>query len=149
MNTTIVGHYEDFATASRVAGELMIAGIAQAEISVVGREEIDDGARFAFAGALAASLSGALESDFERRLVAGLAALCVPPRGAARHAAALAHGGGLVAIHADPERARRAESVMQHHGATERYAAGTVPLGRAHRGHAYLPEVPRRYTCPA
>ena len=134
MRITIVGDYQDFAIASRVAAELMVAGFAQAEISVVGRDEVDDGSRFAFAGALAASLSGARESDFARRLVTGLASLCVPPRAAERHAAALAHGGGLVAIHGDAERARRAESVMQRHGLTERYLAGAITQGRC-AGH--------------
>ena len=64
MRTTIVGNYEDFAAASRVAAQLMIAGFAQAEISVVGREQVSDGARFAFAGALAQDLSGARDEDF-------------------------------------------------------------------------------------
>jgi hypothetical protein len=144
MKTTLVGDYPDFAMASRVAAELLIAGCAKAEVSVVGREEIEDGARFAFAGALAMCMSGASERDFEARLVAGLASLCVPPRAAERHAASMAHGGGLVAVHADSERAQRAEAVMHRYGPTERYVVGTVPLGRA--THA---SVPGRYPCPA
>lgn len=139
MKTTIVGDYEDFATASRVAAELMVAGFAQAEISIVGRDEVGvpslpaAASRFAFAGALAQDLAGARESDFEPRLVAALARLCVPPRAAAKHAAAMLHGGGLVAIHAESERARRAECVMRRHGIAESYAAGTLPMARTGR----------------
>ena len=138
MKTTIIGNYEDFAAASRVAAQLMIAGFAQAEISVVGREQVADGARFAFAGALAQDLSGARDDDFEQRLVAGLARLCVPPRAAARHAATLAQQGGLVAIHAEYERARRAESVMGREGAAESYVAGAPSLGRNGTAHGTM-----------
>ena len=139
MKTTIVGNYEDFAAASRVAAQLMIAGFAQAEISVVGREQVSDGARFAFAGALAQDLSGARDEDFERRLVSGLARLCVPPRAAARHAAIVGQQGGLVAIHAECARARRAESVMAREGAAESYVAGAPSLGRNGGARAAIP----------
>ena len=130
MKTTVIGTYEDFATASRVAAELMMTGFAQAEISVVGREEVDDGARFAFAGALAQELSGAHDSNFQHRLATGLARLCVPPRAAARHAASLARTGGLVAINSDSERARRGETVMACHGHAESYVVGAHSPGR-------------------
>lgn len=139
MKTTIVGDYGDFATASRVAAELMVAGFAQGAISIVGRDELirpslpGSASRFAFAGSLAGDLTGAREDDFEPRLVAALARLCVPPRAAARHAAAMLRGGGLVAIQTDSERARRGESVMGRHGSTHSYAAGTLPMARAGR----------------
>jgi hypothetical protein len=136
MKTTVIGNYDDFAAASRVAAELMVAGVAQAEISVVGREEVSEGARFAFAGALAQDLSGARDEDFEQRLVAGLARLCVPPRAAARHASTLAKRGGLVAIHADCERARKAHAVMAREGTAERYVGGAPSLGRNGAQHA-------------
>jgi hypothetical protein len=134
MKTTVVGDYKDFAAASRVAAELMVSGFAQAEISIVGRDSAHDEARFAYAGALAQGLCGAHESDFEPRLVSGLAHLCVPPRAAARHAGALAQGGGLVAIQSDHERAKRALGVMQRHGPVESYHAGVLPMARAGRG---------------
>ena len=67
MKTTVVGDYQDFAAASRVAAELMLAGFAQAEISIVGRDAARDEARFAYAGALAQG-GGlvAIQSDDER-----------------------------------------------------------------------------------
>jgi hypothetical protein len=130
MKTTVIGTYEDFGAASRVAAELMVAGFAQAEISVVGREEVEGGARFAFAGALAQELSGARDSNFEHRLLTGLARLCVPPPAAARHAASLARQGGLVAIHTECGRARRGATVMAQHGHAESYVAGVPSLGR-------------------
>jgi hypothetical protein len=141
MKTTVVGDFEDFATASRVAAELMVAGFAQSEISIVGRDELAHAkpagaSRFAFAGALAQDLAGAREGDFRERLVAGLARLCVPPRAAMRHAQTMLHGGGLVAIHTDVERARRAANVMRRFGTTEGYAAGMVPMTRATRSRA-------------
>jgi len=137
MKTTVVGDYQDFAAASRVAAELMLAGFAQAEISIVGRDAARDEARFAYAGALAQGLSGAHERDFESRLVAGLAHLCVPPRAAVRHAGALAQGGGLVAIQSDDERAKRALGVMRRHGPAESYSAGVVPMTRGGRGRMH------------
>jgi len=142
MKTTVVGDYEDFAQASRVAAELMIAGFAQAEISIVGRDTMHDEARFAFAGELARDLSGAHEHDFTSRLVAGLAHLCVPPHDAALHAEAITDGGGLVAIQSDHERALRALAIMRRHGMAESYAVGAVPLARTHRarGFARVPE---------
>ena len=137
MKTTVVGDYKDFAAASRVAAELMLSGFAQAEISIVGRDTAHDEARFAFAGALAQGLCGAHERDFEPRLVAGLAHLCVPPRDAARHAGALTNGGGLVAMQSDHERAKRALGVMRRHGPAESYSAGAVPMARAGRGRVH------------
>ena len=142
MKTTVIGEYPDFAHASRVAAELMIAGFAQAEISIVGREAKDDEARFAFAGELARDLSGAHERDFTSRLVAGLAHLCVPPHDASLLAEALADGGGLVAIQSDHERALRALAIMRRHGVAQSYAAGAVPMARVHaaKGLARVPE---------
>ena len=58
MRTTVIGLYDDFAAASRASAALMKAGFAQAEISIVGHEAVDDGSRFAFAGALAPALVG-------------------------------------------------------------------------------------------
>ncbi len=132
MKTTVVGDFRDFAVASKVAAELMVSGLAQAEIGIVGR----DPSRFAFAGALARDLAGARDDDLETRLVDALARLCVPPRAAARHAQSLGEEGGLVAIHVDHERARRAEALMRRHGVVESYAAGMPPLVR--HGHAEL-----------
>src|SRR5918993_3161645 len=83
MRTTVIGLYDDFAAASRASAALMKAGFAQAEISIVGHEAVDDGSRFAYAGALAPALSGAREHDFANRLVEALARLGVPPRQAA------------------------------------------------------------------
>jgi hypothetical protein len=130
MKTTVVGDYDDFASASRVAAELMMAGFVQSQISIVGRDTARDGARFAFAGALARDLAGAHERDFAQRLVSALARLCVPPHAATRHAESLAGGGGLVAIQSDHERARRAAAVMRRHGVAECYAAGSIALTR-------------------
>jgi len=135
VKTTVIGEYNDFAVASRVAAELMVAGFAQAEISIVGRAEEakQRASRFVFAGALARDLAGARENDFKTRLVTGLARLCVPPREATRQAEGMIHGGGLVAIQAEPERARRAESVMRRQGRAESYAAGALPMMQAGR----------------
>jgi hypothetical protein len=139
MKTTVVGEHHDFAAASRAAAELMIAGFTQAQISIVGRDHVDsnnDASRFAFAGAVAHSLAGANEDDFQDRLVAALAHLCVPPRAAARHADKLAHSGGLVVVQADVERAKQAETVMRRHGVATSYAAGSVPFAHVSRAHA-------------
>ena len=140
MKTTVVGEHEDFAAASRAAAELMIAGFAQSQISIVGRDlvaERDVAARFAFAGAVAHTLAGASEHDFHDRLVAALAHLCVPPRAAARHADSIARRGGLLVVQADVERAKQAEAVMRRHGIATSYAAGSVPLGHVARTQAH------------
>jgi hypothetical protein len=136
MKTTVVGEHEDFTAASRAAAELMIAGFTQAQISIVGRDLVaspDSASRFAFAGAVAQSLAGANEADFQDRLVAALAHLCVPPRAAVRHAEKLAGSGGLVVVQADVERARHAEAVMRRHGVATSYAAGSVPFAHMPR----------------
>ena len=130
MKTTVVGQYVDFAAASRAAAELMIAGFTQAQISIVGRDDL----RFAFAGAVTRELAGATHDDFENRLVCALSRLCVPPRAALRHAVSLADGGGLVAVQAEADSARRAEAVMNRHGTAASYAAGAVPFARSSRG---------------
>jgi hypothetical protein len=36
MKTTVIGDFEGFAAAPKVAAVLMVAGLAQAEISIVG-----------------------------------------------------------------------------------------------------------------
>jgi hypothetical protein len=59
----------------------------------------------------------------------------VPPRAAARHAANLVDGGGLVVVQADVERARHAEIVMRRHGVATSYAAGSVPFAHVARAH--------------
>ena len=144
MKTTVVGEHEDFAAASRAAAELMIAGFTQAQISIVGRDLVaaqDGASRFAFAGAVAQSLAGANEDDFQDRLIAALAHLCVPPRSAARHAEKLARSGGLVVVQADVERARQAETVMRRHGVATSYAAGSVPFAHVSRVHAHASPV--------
>jgi len=140
MRTTVIGLYDDFAAASRASAALMKAGFAQAEISIVGHEAVDDGSRFAFAGALAPALSGAREHDFASRLVEALARLGVPPRQAAQHADHLRGSGGLIAIQAQPERAQFAESVMGQEGETGRYVIGSfssrLPQEAAHEALA-------------
>jgi len=128
MRTTVVGLYEDFAAASRASAALMKVGFAQAEISIVGREAVEEGTRFAFAGSLARTLAGAREADFNCRLVEGLARLGVPPGQAARHAEHLRGNGGLVAIQTDVDRAQRGETVMAREGVTLRYRIGAFPL---------------------
>lgn len=128
MRTTVIGNYEDFASASRAAAELMQEGFAQAEISIVGHEAAEEGSRFAFAGSLAQALHGAREDDFNARLVGGLAQLGVPPRHAAQHADPLRGSGGLVAIQVAPDRAQKGESVMAREGSTGRYAVGAPAM---------------------
>lgn len=129
MRTTVVGQFADFAAASRAAAELMIAGFAQAQISIVGRDD----ARFAFAGAVTRELAGATREDFEDRLVCALSRLCVPPRASLRHASSLADGGGIVAVQAEADAARRAEAIVRRHGTAACYAAGSVPFVRCAR----------------
>jgi hypothetical protein len=129
MRTTVVGQCVDFAAASRAAAELMLAGFAQSQISIVGRDD----ARFTFAGAVTRDLVGATHDDFENRLVCALSRLCVPPPASLRHAVSLADGGGLVAVQAEADAARRAEAVMNRHGTSASYAAGAVPFVRPAR----------------
>ena len=140
MKMTVVGDHENFAAASRAAAELMIAGFTQAQISIVGRDVVagaEGASRFAFAGAVARALAGASEHDFENRLIVALSHLCIPPRAAARHAQGLAHGGGLVVVHADIERAKDAEAVMRRHGVASSYAAGSLPMPHLARTPAH------------
>jgi hypothetical protein len=144
LKTTVVGDQEDFAAASRAAAELMIAGFAQAQISIVGRDVAaggHDAARFAFAGAVSHALAGANDRDFRDRVAAALAHLGVPPRAAARHADDLARGGGLVVVQADAERARRAESVMHRQGLATSYAVGSAPCVDVARAPAHAAAV--------
>jgi len=131
MKTTVIGVYDDFASASRASAALMQAGFAQAEISIVGHEASDDGSRFAYAGALARTLTGAREHDFAHRLVDGLARMGVPPRQASEHADRLRGSGGLVAIQVDEARARAGEAVMGRQGVTGRYVIGAWQQDRA------------------
>ncbi|MFO1313331.1 MAG: hypothetical protein U1F41_14850 [Burkholderiales bacterium] len=138
MRTTIVGEYEDFAAASRAAASLMIAGFPQARIGVVGRNVAFNGdaegrAQFAFAGAIARELTGAVEDDFDERLVCALSRLCVPPAESSRHARALEGGGGLLVLQVPAEDARRAEAIMREHGTAMTYAVGPLPLTRGAR----------------
>lgn len=141
MRTTIVGEYEDFAAASRAAASLMIAGFPQAQIGIVGRyvalhdDDAEGGGRaqFAFAGTIARGLTGAVEHDFDERLVCALSRLGVPPAASRRHASALEGGGGLVVLQTSPDDVRRAEAAMRQHGTVATYAVGPVPIARGAR----------------
>lgn len=140
MRTTIVGEYEDFAAASRAAASLMIAGFPQAQIGIVGRyvalhDDAEGGGRaqFAFAGTIARGLTGAVEHDFDERLVCALSRLCVPPAASRRHASALEGGGGLVVLQTSADDVRRAGAAMRQHGTVATYAVGPVPIARCAR----------------